>query len=345
MKKWYEAAAQDADVSSGTFISLARNLEGVPFPSRMSMSDRRFVWDKVRETLLKADGTEYGRFTKISLETVPSVHAVSLAEAGLINAETVTDRVGCGLITAQDESLSAAVNGDDHLTILSKAAGLQLQEAYSKADGLDTFLDRNLSFAFDRQLGYLTQNPFHLGTGMIASLRLHLPALLESGSVGRIAQNLAKLGLTLRSVYGSESNPRGAFFRLSNQVTMGISEQEALTNLSSMANQIISRERKMREDLIHQVSVQDTVLRNLGVLQNARLLSFDEFLERASAVRFGITSGLVGGISVCDMDTLIYRVQPATLTFESGGAMTEEERQKHRACKVRDALKQGMEDS
>lgn len=101
----------------------------------------------------------------------------------------------------------------------------------------------------------------------------------------------------------------------------------------------------MREDLIHQVSVQDTVLRNLGVLQNARLLSFDEFLERASAVRFGITSGLVGGISVCDMDTLIYRVQPATLTFESGGAMTEEERQKHRACKVRDALKQGMEDS
>jgi protein arginine kinase len=341
MSKWYEAASKDADVSTGTFISLARNLTGVPFPSRMSMSDRRFVMKKV---LAAVTGySKYEHCTKINLESVTQIHAASLAERGLISAEMVTERAGRGLIVSEDESLSIAVNGENHLTIQSNAAGLQLENAYSAADSLDTFLDRTLPFAFDSQLGYLTQNPFHLGTGMVASIRLHLPALVESGSTGRIAQNLSKLGMTLHSMYGPESNPLGAFFRLSNQVTMGLSEKEALANLASMAKQIVTRERNMREELIHQVFVQDTIWRDLGILQNARLLSFDEFLERASAVRFGVAVGMIHGIDICDMDTMIYKAQPATLAYEQGEALTKEERQKIRARMVRQTLKEGTE--
>ncbi|MFU0833185.1 MAG: Protein-arginine kinase [Oscillospiraceae bacterium] len=341
MSKWYEAASKDADVSAGTYISLARNLTGVPFPSRMSVSDRRFVMKKVLAALEGDSG--YERCTKINLESVTKIHAASLAERGLISAEMVTERNGRGLIVSEDESLSIAVNGEDHLTIQSIAAGLQLENAYSAADRLDTFLDRTLPFAFDSQLGYLTQNPFHLGTGMVASIRLHLPALVESGSTSRIAHNLSKLGLTLHSIYGSESNPRGAFFRLSNQVTMGLSEREALENLSSMAKQIVTRERNMREELIHQLFVQDSILRNLGILQNARLLSFDEFLERASAVRFGVAAGMIRGINICDMDTMIYKAQPATLAYEQGESLTKEEHRKLRASMVRQKLKEGME--
>lgn len=345
MKKWYETEAEGADVSAGTFVSLIRNLVGVPFPSRMGMSDRRAVLEKVRAALKNDPNSQYGHFAEVDLESASEAQAVALAEGGLISAEMATDRQGRGLMVSEDESLSVAVNGEDHLVIQSKAAGMQLKKAYSSADELDTFLDRLLPFAFDSQLGYLSQNPFYLGTGMVASLRLHLPALMESGAAGRIARNLSRLGLTLRGTYGPESNPRGAFFRLSNQVTMGLSEREAMANLSSMSGQIISREREMRETLTCQLSVQDTILRDLGILQKARLLSFDEFLRRASSVRLGIAAGLIEGIGVCEMDTMIYRVQPATLTFESGGTFTEEERHKFRARIVRESLKLGKEGS
>ncbi|QAT49824.1 ATP--guanido phosphotransferase [Caproiciproducens sp. NJN-50] len=344
MKKWYETTEKDADVSTGTFVNLARNLTGVPFPSRMSMSDRRFVLEKIRTALRKDQDSEYAHFAEIDLESASEAQAVALAENGLISAEMATDRHGRGLMVSKDESLSVAVNGEDHLLIQSRAAGIRLKKAYFSADELDTYLDRLLSFAFDSQLGYLSQNPFYLGTGMIATLRLHLPALMESGSTGRIANNLSKLGLTLRGAYGPGPNPRGAFFHLSNQVTMGLSEQEALTNLFSMAGQLIAREHEIRDALICQLSVQDTILRDLGILQKARLLSFDEFLRRASSVRLGISAGLIGGIDVCEMDTMICKAQPATLVFENGEALTEEERQKLRARMIREGLKQGTED-
>ncbi len=343
MKKWYEAEADDTDVSAETSICLARNLEGVPFPSRMSISDRRSVWNRVRAALAKAEDASNGRFAEIDLETASKVQTISLVERGLISAEMVTDRAGRGLAATEDESLSVAVNGEDHLSIQSQAAGMQLKKVYSRADALDTFLDRLLPFAFDPHLGYLTQNPFHLGTGMVASLRLHLPALLESGSTGRIAQNLSRLGLTLRGIYGP-GNPKGAFFRLSNQVTMGLSEREALGNLSSMAKQLISREREMRENLAHQLSIQDMILRDLGILKHARLLSYDEFLKRASSVRLGIAMGLICGIAIHEMDTMIYRTQPATLAFCDSRALTDKERRELRARIVREGLKLGTED-
>lgn len=343
MRKWYETEAEDADVSAGTFVRLIRNLAGVAFPSRMSLSDRRTVLEKVRAELKRDQESSYGRFSEINLESVSQFQALALAENGLISAEMATDRQGRALLASEDESLSVSVNGEEHLAIQSRAAGLQLKMAYSIADELDTFLDRSLHFAFDPQLGYLTQNPFTLGTGMIASLRLHLPGLVESGAVGRIAQNLSRLGLNLHAVYGPESNPRGAFFLLSNQVTMGLSETEALTNLSRMAVQIISREREMRKTLARQISVQDTVLRDLGILQRARILSFGEFLQRASSVRFGAAEGLIRGIAAFEMDTMIYEVQPAALTFKSGTALTEEDRRIFRANIVREGLKSGTE--
>jgi len=344
MKKWYAAAAEDAAVSAGAFVNLARNLTGVPFPSRMSLADRRFVLEKVRTALKKDPDSQYAHFTGIDLESVPEAQAIALAENGMISAEMATDRHGRGLMVSEDESLCVAVNGEDHLVIQSRAAGMQLKKAYFSADELDTYLDRLLPFAFDSQLGYLSQNPFYLGTGMVATLRLHLPALMESGSTGRIASNLSGLGLTLRGAYGPESNPRGAFFHLSNQVTMGLSEQEALKNLFSMAGQLIAREHEIRETLICQLSVQDKIFRDLGILQKARLLSFDEFLRRASSVRLGIAENLIEGIDVCEMDTMIYKAQPATLIFESGAALTEEERMELRARMIREGLKQGMED-
>lgn len=345
MRKWYEEEGKDRDIVTDTGVSLFRNLDGIPFPARMSLSDRGAVLERVRAAVCDPKGPFAERLRPVGLESVSDLQAVSLAERRLIRAELVSDRAGSGLLAAGDESLSVAVNGEDHLEIRAFAAGSRLDEAYAEADGLESYLDRALPFAFDPKLGYLTQNPVRLGTGMVAFLGLHLPALLESGSTARLSVNLSELGLSLQGVYGPEAAPRGAMFRLSNRVTLGISEREALANLNSMAGQIIARERRARELRAGDLDVQDTVWRNLGILQNARLLSYDEFLEGASAVRFGVACGLVKGMALSEIDALAVRVQPATLMLENGGALPAEERRALRAAAVREAFHQGMEGS
>lgn len=345
MRKWYEQEGENRDVVTDTGVSLFRNLEGIPFPARMSLSDRREVAERVRAAACDPKGSFAGRLRPIELGSLSDLQAVSLAESRLIRAELVPDREGSLLFASEDESLSVTVNGEDHLEIRAFAAGSQLDGTYAQADGLESFFDRTLPFAFDPKLGYLTQNPVRLGTGMVAFLSLHLPALLESGSTARLSVNLSKLGLSLHGIYGPESGPRGAMFRLSNRVTLGISEREALANLNSMAGQIIARERRARELRAGDLDVKDAVWRNLGILQNARLLSYDEFLEDVSAVRFGAACGLVKGISLCEIDALTVRIQPATLMLENGGALPTAKRRALRAELVRKAFNQGMEES
>lgn len=342
--QWYWRTGNDQDVVTVTGVKLFRNLEGIPFPARMSVSDRRRVLRQVGDAAMNPNSSVSGLFRSVDLELLSGVEAVSLAERRLIDAALVSDRVGSGLLLTEDEALSVEINGENHLTIQALGAGAQLKEQYAAADGIDTFFDKNLSYAFDPQFGYLTQNPLYLGTGMTASLDLHLPALERSGSAVRIAMNLMKLGLSLHGAYGPESGTAGAVYRLSNRVTLGLSEQEALANLDSIAGQIIARERKMREECIRDAEVQDDVWRNLGVLQNVRLLSFSEYLERINAVRLGVAAGLLPGISLSAIDAVSVQVQPATLVKESAEPLSLEERHKLRARLVRGVLGGEKED-
>ena len=344
MSRWYEKPAEDSDVVVSAAVSLSRNLDGIPFPARMSLSDRRRVWERIRAAAQRENSFFSGRLRAVGLESLSELQAASLAERGLISAELVSDREGRGLLVSEDESLSASVNGEDHLSIRAQAAGSDLEGAYGAADGLDTFFDRTFPWAFDEKLGYLTQNPFHLGTGMIVSLRLHLPALTESGSLARVSQNLSRLGLSLYGVYGPESKPPGTFYLLANRVTLGISEREAVANLLSMAGQILRQERAMRETLLANLDFQDAVWRNLGILRNARLLTFGEFLERVGTVRLGIASGLVHGVGITVLDALAVRIRPATLALETGAPPPAEENRALRARLVREALTGGRED-
>lgn len=345
MNKWYENPGDDSDVVLSTHVSLSRNLDGVPFPARMSLSDRRAVWDRIRSAAQRRNSSVSGRFAAIGLEDVSELEAVSFAERGLISADAVSRRTGGGLLMTADESLSAEVNGEDHLLIRAQAAGLCMEKVYAAADGLDTFFGHTLPISFDPQLGFLTQNPFRLGTGMIVSLRLHLPALRRSGSLRRISRNLSKLGLSLHGVHGPEAEPLGAVYRLVNRVTLGISEREAIANLSSMAGQIIDRERELQKTFAADLGFQDTVWRDLGILRNARLLSYREFMERAGEIRAGIVAGLVRGIGIVGLDSLAVRVRPATLALENGCPCLSEKGKELRARLVRGMLSPQREDS
>ena len=200
-----------------------------------------------------------------------------------------------------------------HVRLQVMREGLALDETYALADEIDTKLDQNLNFAFSEQLGYLTQCPTNLGTGMRASVMLHLPALRKCAMIEKISSSLIKLGLTIRGIYGEGSEPKGDIYQISNQVTLGISEKTALKNLNDITLQIIAQERNCREKLAKNIQVSDSIGRAVGILKSAKLLPNEEFMTLISKVRLGLAMGLLTGISYDILNEITIKAQPCTL--------------------------------
>lgn len=334
MKKWYEEAGPEREAVVSSSVCLSRNLREVPFPELLDADGKRAVAKKLHDAAFRENSAVARDFQFCDLEKLRTVEAVALAERGVLDADFVENREGRCLLVSPDESRSVLANGEDHFLIRVRMPGLSLREAYSAADGLDTFLDDSLHFAYDEKLGYLTGNPAILGTGMLASLNLHLPALADTGAAARIAANLRPLGLSLSAVL----HPHGSVFRLANRMTLGLSEQDAVSNLCGIARQIIAQEYGARKKLIRSISVQDTVERSLGIFRSARLLGYEEFLDLASVVRFGAASGFEKSVRMEEIDSLAVRVQPACLALEAGMGLTENEERAMRATIVREAF-------
>ena len=334
-EKWYERSRECGDIVISSRVRLARNLREYPFPNRANEQQKLEIAQKVKEALLTTGSSIAKEFRFLPLDSLSDEAAISLAERHIVSAEFLSARQGRAVLLSEDEGVSIMINEEDHLRLQVMKEGLSLKEAAQLADRLDTLLGETLNFAFHEEFGFLTQCPTNLGTGMRASVMLHLPALTESGGLQRIAGNLSKLGLTLRGSYGEGSKVSGAIYQLSNQITLGITEAEAIENLTAITKQLISEERKLRHDLMETLSMQDRVERAVGVLKTARLLSTGEFMELLSLVRLGASTGLLSGIEAGDLNDLMTRVQPATLMSAQGKQLTESERDALRAAEVR----------
>lgn len=322
MKKWYEESGKQEDVIVSTRIRLIRNLREYPFPVKMSHEDRFALIARVTGAVEDRNLSLPVALRFLNMERLSKAEAVSLAERHITNPEFIAECDGRGVFLSDDESVSILLNSENHIQIQVLGKGMDLYGIYEEADRLDTILDKSLHFAFDEVLGFLTQSLENLGTGMRASLILHLPALMEGGEIGRMSANLSKLGLALHGIYGAGAQPKGAMYQLSNQVSLGLTEQEAIANLDRIAMQVISQERSQRRSLAEKLEVQDAVSRSLAVLQSARVLASDEFMSLMSNVRFGISAGLVSNLDYADVDGLTLRVQPATLVLSSGKQLT-----------------------
>ncbi len=336
MTKWYEKSGLESDVVISTRIRLARNLTDIPFPVKMSRLEKKQLIQRVQEAAATFEPTG---FHFIDMEEVSKAEAVSMVERHLASPEFISEYDGRAILVTEDETESIMLNSENHLSLQALKEGMSLEEAYQAADRLDTLLDKVLHFAFHEGLGYLTQSPVDLGTGMRASLMLHLPALKEGGGIARTSTNLSKLGLALRGIYGSGTDSIGALYQLSNQVTLGLSEQEAITNLQSIAIQLIQQERSARKELEGKFDVQDTVSRSMGILRSARIMSIDEFMRLISNVRLGVSIGLIQTIGYDLINRMIVEAQPATLMLQSGKKLAKNERQIFRAQMIRDLLK------
>lgn len=334
--KWYEKAGSCGDVVVSTRVRLARNLKQYPFPARASASQREAVERQVKDALLSGNSILSKEFRFIPLENTTQEEAVSLVERHIVSPEFIADRRGKAVLISADESISIMVNEEDHLRIQVLREGFSLKEAAETADRIDTLLSENLDFAFDPELGYLTQCPTNLGTGLRASVMLHLPGLTESGAMSRIASNLSKLGLTIRGTYGEGSKSIGALYQLSNQITLGLSENEAIENLRSITVQLMEEERKARAQMSEEIAWQDKIDRAAGVLKSARVLSSSEFMELLSYIRLGLSTGVLQGVTTQELNALMVNAQPATLMARAGKQLDETQRDVLRADMARE---------
>lgn len=334
MNKWYIEKGDQGDIVLSTRIRLARNIDDYPFPAKLDVAGRNKVNSLIKSVLFENDSKD---FSYIEMKNLSRIQAVSLAERHLISPEFASKNDGSALVLSADESVSIMLCEEDHIRLQVMKAGLALEEAFDIADKLDNMLGAKINYAFDERIGYLTQCPTNLGTAMRASVMLHLPALTRCGQMTKLANTVSKLGLTIRGAYGEGSQPKGDIYQISNQITLGITEETAIANLKSIVLQLVAQERAAAAEIIKNPAEEDKMFRALGILKNARLLSTDEFMELISLVRLGTARGMFD-ISIEKINELIVSMQPATVSAANADATTPAARDAVRAQNVREAL-------
>lgn len=335
MSSWYTTHAPEDDIAVSTRIRLARNLSGLPFPARMTPEQRRDLNLKVKNAVLQSN-TPFAKSLKyIDMADVPQTEIAAMVERHIISPEFAEENADRAIIISADESISIMIGEEDHVRIQVILGGLQLEKAYDTAEQLDSLLYNELHFAFDRSLGFLTECPTNLGTGLRASVMLHLPVTESNGEISSIAETVGKIGFTVRGMYGEGTKASASMYQVSNQITLGISEKNAIDNLKIITAQLIDKERKARNGL-NKIKLEDMCFRALGTLQNSRILSSKEMMDLLSRIKLGISMGII------KTDVLPIKLfiegQPNML-MKKYGQLEPEERDIYRAAFMRDALK------
>ena len=335
MSSWYTTHAPEDDIAVSTRIRLARNLSGLPFPARMTPEQRRELNLKVKNAVLQSN-TPFAKSLKyIDMADVPQTETAAMVERHIISPEFAEENAERAIIISADESISIMIGEEDHVRIQVILGGLQLEKAYDTAEQLDSLLYNELHFAFDRSLGFLTECPTNLGTGLRASVMLHLPVTESNGEISSIAETVGKIGFTVRGMYGEGTKASASMYQVSNQITLGISEKNAIDNLKIITAQLIDKERKARNGL-NKIKLEDMCFRALGTLQNSRILSSKEMMDLLSRIKLGISMGII------KTDVLPIKLfiegQPNML-MKKYGQLEPEERDIYRAAFMRDALK------
>lgn len=340
--KWLEGSGPHADIAISSRVRLARNLSGYPFPSLLSGPGAAQVVDSIGKAIrspgvVKAAGILH----LVEMADLPLIDRQALVEKHLISPQhAAADSRHQAVALRDDESVSIMINEEDHIRLQCLLPALQLHEAWRAATAIDDALEKELNFAFDENYGYLTACPTNVGTGLRASVMVHLPALVMTKKADPVLGALTQVGLTVRGLYGEGSQATGNLFQISNQVTLGVDEEEVLAHLSNVAKQIIDQERELRENIRRSQGerLRDQVGRAYGLLRYAHVISTEEALSLLSQVRLGVDLKLIEGLDARQLNQLLVLIQPAFLQKVMGREMTAEERDIERARIIRQHL-------
>lgn len=336
----HDDAGTDADVVVSSRIRLARNLAGFPFVARASEVQRREVVELVRRALGADPGAPALEWLIMSQA---SAHRRQLlVERHLVSRNLAGTEIACAVGLSRDERLSVMVNEEDHLRIQSLAPGFDLRRAMAIASSFDEALGRRVDYAFSPRWGHLTACPTNVGCGIRLSVMMHLPSLKLTGELERVKRAAKDLNLAVRGFYGEGTEAMGSFFQISNQVTLGVSEDDLLEEFADrVVPQIVAYEREARSMLLDRsrLVVEDKVCRAAATLRAARLLTADEALKLLSSLRLGVSAGLVTGLSLDRLSALVVQSQPAHLLASEPAAKDEQTAKAIRANFLRQALR------
>ena len=341
--KWFE---QENTAMNGVVISsrirLARNLSNYAFPNRISEKDAVLLIEDVRESLFNSESFAKDFFQEIHMENVRQVDKMAMMERHMISPLFIGVKSPTALILSQDESVCIMINEEDHIRIQSLKLGMNLVEALEVANKIDHLLEEKLKVAFHDKLGYLTACPTNLGTGLRASYMVHVPALETTGQLKFLFDAIGKFGLTVRGIYGEGSEGQGSIYQISNQVTLGMNEQEIIDNLTAVTRQIIEQELNVREKFLKErrLEFEDAIYRSYGILSHARILSSKEAMTLLSDIKLGFELGILKskGKQPINIFELMTCIQPANLQKIEMKQLTLKERDVARATFIRESL-------
>lgn len=293
-------------------VRLARNYEDLPFDTARKPEEAATCIARTANALALS-GMDEG-FQLIRLNALTETQRKALAESRLISKDLLKEPETAAVLLRQEDALSIMINEEDHLRIQAVRQGLDLLSAASACFRVDDALSRQVAFAFDKQLGYLTACPTNTGTGMRASLLMHLPMLTICKQMGNVGQIVAKVGLTIRGVYGEGAEALGNLYQVSNQVTLGRTEQELISAVTAVGHQLTDMENVLREKTLatSRVTLEDTVFRAWGLMKYARVMPLNEFFKHWSGVRLGADLGLLP-VKVATLDAMLEQAQDANL--------------------------------
>jgi protein arginine kinase len=338
--EWLSACGAEADIVISSRIRLARNLSSFPFSNRANAHQKAEIEQYLKGRLEKLAFDPHLVYLNVS--PLPLLDRQLLVERQLISRELANSDGPRGVAVAPNEIISVMVNEEDHIRLQVIRSGFSLDEAWQDADRLDDKLEERVPYAFSEELGYLTACPTNVGTGLRASVMLHLPALVITKQIEKVFRALQKINLAVRGLYGEGSRASGDFYQISNQVTLGKSETTIINEIRDVIPQIIAYERQARQTLIRdsRPAVLDRVQRAFGTLKSAAMMTSEETMDLLSSVRLGVNLSLIDDINIVEVNELFIHTQPAHLQKLLGKELDSEERNSERARFLRNRLRE-----
>ncbi len=339
--EWLRGTGPDSDVVVSTRIRLARNLANYPFATRANALQKADIESRCRDAVATAEIP--GGLSYLSVNGLPPLDRQFLVERQLISRELSTVLEGPRGVAFDDrESTSIMINEEDHLRLQVMRSGMALDEAWEQIDKVDDAIEAKINYAFHDQFGYLTACPTNVGTGMRASVMLHLPALGLTKEIEKLFRSLQKINLVVRGLHGEGSRATGDLYQISNQVTLGKSEAKVLQEIREVITMILDYERRARAALMKEKrqAEQDRVARAIGTLGSATMITSDETMELLSTVRLGIQLRLLDDLPATTINQLFIHTQAAHLQKIMGVSLDGEERNAARARYLRNRLRE-----
>ncbi|MDD5644781.1 MAG: protein arginine kinase [bacterium] len=336
---WLSDSRKESDTVLSSRIRLARNLDRKPFCHWASSSQRKEIYNELVGALKSSDFCSKGMLF-LRIDELPKVDRMLLVERYLISIEHSHGKVYSGLAFSEGEIISLMINEEDHLRMQVLYPYLRLHEAFGLSQELEMSVSKKVKFAANREFGFLTSCPTNVGTGLRASVMVHLPALVIDGQIGQILQAVNKLGLAVRGIFGEGTQSIGSIFQISNQVTLGKTEEEIIIDVEKMVKEVTGYEQKAREKIVksRKIEIEDKIGRAYGVFTNAKVLSSKETIDLLSILKLGIDLGLLRSGKITDdkINAARIQTQPAHLQKFAGKELTYPERDAYRAKVLKD---------